>query len=369
MTALLLALPLHALQPGNGSSGIHQGSGSVPVGLLIPDSTQRDAVTAAQMAIDAANLQGGVNGIPFRLVVRSTEGPWGAGSKESVSLVYEDKVVAIAGALDGRNGHLAEQVATKSHLAYLETRATESTLSQAFVPYFMRVLPNDDQQADAILQRVANRNGGRVAVLYDQVYDHLHAARSFTRIANRTGQPDPLLLSLDTLGTDPGKLISVLQKGRLNHLVIPYRNGATLRMIQKVRQHLPQITVYGTLGLTTGMVPGDPEWQKLEGVVAISPGSGTEFSNNLFNKKFSERTGHAPPVGVGYTFDGVSMIIRAIRDNGTDREAVRDGLAAMRYPGITGTIAFDEMGNRNGPVSFCIIRNGRLLQQDSLSIR
>ena len=34
---------------------------------------------------------------------------WGAGSKESVSLVYEDQVCAIIGTLDGRNGHLAEQ--------------------------------------------------------------------------------------------------------------------------------------------------------------------------------------------------------------------------------------------------------------------
>ena len=87
-------------------------------------------------------------------MIRTAEGFWGAGSKESVGLVYEDNVRAIIGALDGRNGHLAEQVATKSHLTYIETYATEPTLSQAFVPWFMRVVPNDNQQSAIILDQI-----------------------------------------------------------------------------------------------------------------------------------------------------------------------------------------------------------------------
>ncbi len=84
-----------------------------------------------------ANERGGFNGSPFKLVVRTTEGPWGAGSKESVGLVYEDEVRAIVGSLDGRNAHLAEQVVAKSHLVYMETKATDPTLSQAYVPWFL----------------------------------------------------------------------------------------------------------------------------------------------------------------------------------------------------------------------------------------
>ena len=369
IAGLLLAVPLHAMPVREKPTGVNTGSDSIPIGLLVTDSTRTEIITAAQLAIDAANDQGGTGEVPFRLVVRSTEGPWGAGSKESVSLVYDDNVVVIVGALDGRNGHVAEQVATKSHLVYLETRATESTLSQAFVPYFKRILPNDDQQAEAILQRVRRQNGGRVAVLYDQVFDHLHAARSFTSMADRTGHPDPMLLSVDTLGTDPGNLISVLHQGHVNNLVVPYRTGVTLMMIQEVRQYLPQITVYGTLGLTAAMVPGDPEWQKLEGVMAISPGSGTDAGDNLFSKKFYEKTGEAPPVELVFTYDGVSMVLQAIRNAGTDRESVKNELSSMRYAGITGILSFDEMGNRIGKIHFYRIKEGQLVPGDPLSFR
>ncbi|MGW8315092.1 MAG: ABC transporter substrate-binding protein [Bacteroidales bacterium] len=353
-----MALPLHTFPTFERTESADQAPGSVPIGLLIPDSTQRGAILSAQMAIDAANEQGGMDGIPFRLVVRSSEGPWGAGSKESVSLVYDDNVVAIVGALDGRNGHLAEQVATKSHLVYLETRTTESTLSQAFVPYFMRVLPNDDQQSKAILKKIEEQNGGKVALIYDDEYDHLNAARSIARIAGREGLPEPLLLSLDSLGISPVKIEGLLRRSGVANLVIPYRSEITLSLLRHIRQSLPEITLYGTFGLITGLVPGDPSWQEMEGILIISPGYPPSASRKAFDTAFAEKAGHAPPVEAAYTYDGISMIIRAIRSAGTDREAVKNELSTLKYSGITGTIAFDEMGNRSSDIRFFQVRNG-----------
>lgn len=356
-----MALPLHAFPIMERIESPDQVSGSVPIGLLIPDSTRREAVVSAQMAIDAANEQGGADGLPFRLVIRSTEGPWGAGSKESVSLVYEDNVVAIVGALDGRNGHLAEQVATKSHLAYVETRTTESTLSQAFVPYFMRVLPNDDQQAKAILMKIGEKDGERVAVMYDQEYDHLNAARSIARIAAREGFPEPMLLSLDSLGAQPAKIEGLLRRNGVEHLVIPYRSEIILGLVRHIRQSLPEINLYGTLGLITGLVPGDPSWQEMEDISIISPGYPPSALREAFDTAFAEKTGHPPPAEAAYTYDGISMIIRAIRSAGTDREAVKNELATLKYNGITGTITFDEMGNRSGELRFIQVRNGKAI--------
>ena len=104
------------------------------IGLLVPDRSHAGVIQAAELAI--ANANHTITGrAVFKLAVRTTEGPWGAGSKESVGLVYEDESRVMIGSLDGRNGHLAEQVATKSPLTYMETFATEPTLSQAFVPF------------------------------------------------------------------------------------------------------------------------------------------------------------------------------------------------------------------------------------------
>src|SRR4030042_2208847 len=65
----------------------------IKIGLLIPEPENLAAKHGAELAILEANQKGGYSGQPFQLVVRSTEGPWGTGSKESVSLGFDDEVV------------------------------------------------------------------------------------------------------------------------------------------------------------------------------------------------------------------------------------------------------------------------------------
>jgi len=117
------------------------------IGLLIPDQKSIAAKQGAQLAIAHANQYGGFSGKKFQLVTRSVEGLWGAGSLQSVNLIFDNHVLAIIGSLDGRNAHLAEQVATKTKITYIETFATDMTLSYAFVPWFFRVVQDDRHQA------------------------------------------------------------------------------------------------------------------------------------------------------------------------------------------------------------------------------
>lgn len=345
-------------QPGAGAHPPVQ-SQTINIGLLIPDSNQTAAVESVRLAIDEANEEGGIDGTLLRLVIRSTEGPWGAGSKESVNLVYEDGVSVIIGALDGRNGHLAEQVATKSHLTYLETVATESTLSQAFVPYFMRCVPSDDQQARTILNMVGQNGGGTLAILSNEQYDNLNAARSFDRIAKLEQRPTPLILDMDPTGPPLDQLLGELRKNGVKHLVFPFKTDLSLQLLNELRQSAPDIKVYGTLRFIADLVPGDPVWKELEGMSILSTGLFQSPEGVAFRKKFEERTGHPPTISSAYIYDGTSMVLEAIRRAGTDREAIKDTLAAMKdYGGVTGNITFDEMGNRRGPLRLIRVTKG-----------
>lgn len=127
---------------------------SLNIGLLLPDKKTLAAKHGAELAVSIANNMGGFAGHPFHLVVRTTDGLWGAGSNESVSLVFEDQVLAYMGSLDGRNAHLAEQVATKTRVAFISTWATDMTLSYAFVPWFFRCVPDDKQQAISLIREI-----------------------------------------------------------------------------------------------------------------------------------------------------------------------------------------------------------------------
>lgn len=347
-----------AFPPGTSSSSSIQ-SNAIQIGLLIPDSTQTAVVESVRLAVDAANKTGGIEGTMLGLVSRSTEGPWGAGSKESVNLVYEDGVCAIIGALDGRNGHLAEQVATKSHLAYLETVATESTLSQAFVPYFMRCIPNDDQQARAIMDRVEKRGGETLAILSNDQYDNLNAARSFVRIATMEKRDVPMIIDLAPPGLSMDQLVEKLRNNRVKQLVIPFRTTFTMKLLSTLRQEVPDMELYGTLGFIADLPSGDAAWMELEGLIILSTGYFSSPEGSEFQKEFTEKTGYSPSLSAAFTYDGTGMLIEAIRRAGADREGIKDALASMEgYQGATGIISFDEMGNRKGPLEMMRIKHG-----------
>jgi branched-chain amino acid transport system substrate-binding protein len=145
---------------------------TVKIGLLIPDNKSLAARHGAEMAIRKANEKGGFNGCPFQLVTRSMEGPWGTGSKEAVNLIFEEEVWAIMGSHDGRNAHLVEQVAAKACIVFLSAWASDPTLSQAFVPWYFSCVPNDLQQATALIEEIYNkRKINKIAAVSDNGYD------------------------------------------------------------------------------------------------------------------------------------------------------------------------------------------------------
>jgi branched-chain amino acid transport system substrate-binding protein len=321
--------------------------GKISIGLLLPDHSYTGVVAAAKLAIEDANLSGGYKNREFELVVRTAEGFWGAGSKESVSLVYEDHVRAIIGYLDGRNGHLAEQVATKSHLTYIETLATEPTLSQAFVPWFMRVVPNDNQQSAVILKQILQKGGGTIGILSTDTYDTRYAVRSLTKaVARETGMA-PVLIELDSSSNIQRKVAEQILSSHIDHLVIPFDADYLSELIITLGQVKPDLKIYGTLHFTMGVEKRSSGWNQYEGVYMIRP--------HVDRKKFSS----LPDTRSAYMYDAVKLVINAIHMAGTKRETITDYISDSIYSGgATGSYSFDELGNRQSLPGLIHIEKG-----------
>jgi len=345
LVILVLALPFRAVSQEQ-----------IAIGLLLPDLSHTDVISAAEHAIDQANAAGGYMNREFRLLVRSAEGFWGAGSKESVSLVYEDQVRAIIGSLDGRNGHLAEQVASKSHLTYIETYATEPTLSQAFVPWFMRVVPNDNQQSVTILKQIIKEGGGKIAILSKETYDTKYAVRSLTKaVAGETGMA-PLVLDMDTTSNIQGDVIEKILDSNIDHLVIPFDALYLKDLIETLAEEMPDLKIYGTLHFSMSIESREDKWDSYEGIYMIAPRLNSKKDDSL------------PDSRSAYMYDAVNLVINAIQKVGCEREAITNYISKSDYTkGVTGSISFDELGNRLGATTLIHIQNGVPHLIDSLN--
>jgi branched-chain amino acid transport system substrate-binding protein len=356
---LLLVLPVFFSPGVNVAQELKEAGKSIKIGLLLPDIKSLAAKNGAELAILSANRKGGKNGTEFELVVRSMEGPWGTGSKQAVTMIFDENVVAILGSHDGRNAHLVEQVSAKSGVVFLSAWSSDPTLSQAFVPWFFNCVPNDQQQADALIEEIYNeRKIANTVVVSDKSYDSQSALHSFLKNVAKLGKPDPLQLLYDSTGMDINDLTEKITNHKTGCAVIFVQPPASIKLIGLIKLKQVNFPVYGTLALLDeNYIPGNnlKDYEKVIFVssVNLSGKIGISFSN-----EYKKIYGNIPGTSAAYAFDGMNILIEAIRNAGTQREKLQKFIADIIYEGVTGTIQFDDKGNRKGTPEFVEIKNG-----------
>ncbi len=324
---------------------------TINIGFIIPmptdkDDLSREAVYGAQLAIEEANDKNGFLDIPFKMVIRSADGPWGAGSKRAVSLVYEDEVSAIVTSLDGRNAHLAEQVITKAQVALIVTRATDPTITKAYVPWVFRILPNDEQQAEVLANEIYQKRKFRhVLVLTSNTYDSKGGATAFFKTVQVENHPIPQQILFET-GNDMKRLAETVQNAKTDAIVIfglPHESTSLIKQLHVKHINIP---VFGSVSsLFDNTLIHELKNTESE-ILIISPGFLQTENGLAFQTSFKKKYGFMPGAVAANAYEGIKLMIHAIMNAGPDRDAIRDFfLHINNYQGINGTINFDDNGN------------------------
>ena len=332
---------------------------TIKIGLLIQDNKSVQARYGAEMAIRKANEKGGINGRSLQLVTRSMEGPWGTGSKQTVDLIFKEGVCAILGSHDGRNAHLAEQVAAKAQVVFLSAWASDPTLSQAFVPWFFNCVPNDIQQAVPLIDEIySNRRITKIAAITDNGYDSKQALKSFLKKTKKAGKPDPLQFTYDNSINDFNDLLDQITKADVTGIILFGQPGGSIKFIQQMRKRKMNLQVFGSLSLLGEDEHSDYDLKKFEDVVLVSYANCLTSDELAFQNEFLKIFNQRPHTTAAYAFDGMNLIIESIKKDGTAREAVQKALKGIHYKGVTGSIQFDDRGNRIGAAGLIEIKNG-----------
>jgi len=314
----------------------------IKIGLLISDNKSIEAKNAAQLAIDKANKVFKSKGIHFQLVVKSMEGPWGTGSKQAVDLIFKDKVWAILGSHKGQNAHLVEQVIAKMHTVFINSWATDVTLSQAFVPWYFSCVPNDKQQANLLIKDIYKKNvNAKVAVIADKSYDSKSAVNTFLNQVKLKGKSMPLQLFFETADSENKTLINSLKKANINNVILFCKPHLALKFMAQMPLKNREQNFYGTLSIMG---------ENKKSVVKGSPNTNLAFIN--FQKDYQNKYGKIPSVKAAYSYDGVGILIEAIRKSGFNRDKIQKTMLNTDYQGITGSVKFDNKGNRISNTGF-----------------
>ena len=331
---------------------------TIKIGFLIADKKFPAARYGAELAVKHANRNGGFNGHPFKVVVRSMEGAWGTGSKEATSLIFEEKVWAIAGSHDGRNAHIVEQVSAKAQRVFLSAWAGDPTLSQAFVPWFFNCVPNDRQQAELLNDEIfIKRKFKNVAVVAEKNYDSEMAMENFSKQLKLNGRTYSVRYLYDSNDLDPEIFIGQIVRQKADCIIMLGSPSSSVKIIKQIKEKSINIPVYGALSLLDENEFSS--FKDYENTILLSPLHWLKQEGETFINEYKSLYGEIPGPVAAYSYDALNMIIEAIRTGGLDHEKIRKALASIKYKGVTGNIEFDDKGNRKGPFQLMKIKNGK----------
>lgn len=336
------------------------------IGLLVSEPGTLNeralaAIQAAQLAVDQANMRLTKGQLSAKLIVRSCEGPWGAGSKAAVDLVFDNDVYAILTSLDGRNAHLAEQVIAKTKVAMLSALATDPTLTQAFVPWYFNCVPNDCQQAEALVDEIVSRRRLQdFIVITDNGYDSKSASSNFLKQLEKVKALKPVQLEIDNLNPDYDHLFRQISNTGIKNIVLFAQPGISLKFIRLSKKGNIALTIFASLSTLGENNALKDALNIFDNVVVISSGHWFSERGLTFRNEFQRKYGYQPGIAAAYAYDGMNILIQSVKKAEITRDKMINAITEMNYEGVTGTIQFDNKGNRKGIPGFMTIKGGKL---------
>jgi branched-chain amino acid transport system substrate-binding protein len=344
------------------SAPVRAQTDAVRIGVLVPTQGPRALdgqamLEAARMAIDEANQSGPYRGRLFELAVRFEEGIWDGGAREISALVFEEGVSAVMGSVDGRGGHVLQQVVTKGRVPFVTPWATDPTLAQAGVFWFFRCVPDDGAQAGALFDAIyAERDARNVVVLRDAEYDARFGERAFTRHVSRTGKPAPRIIEVSDASADDEALFRRLKAERADAIVLFLEAGPAARIVRGLARAGMANHLFGPMSLADPLVTGAAR-EAGAGMLVVAPGYVDSPHFAAFEQAYQGRYGRVPRPSAAYAYDAANAIIAAIRAGGTEHRQIWEALAKVHLPGgVTGPVRFTETGNRVATLRMVDIR-------------
>ncbi len=339
-----------------GFLGPLKGSVMVPQGLQM--------LQGSTLAIEEANKKGGYHGIPFVLMPHNDVGLWGAAANEVVKM-DDEKVWAFLGSIDDIVSHVALRAALKLEIPMVCTGNPDPTYTETNIPWTIRVISDDRQSGYALINYIYKKDGhSRVAVIRANNRYGRVGIKEFSDAAVRVGHPviiEERFLDGDTDFKTQLERILITSPDAILIWGNARESGLILQQLRAIGLKQP---VYCSDRIVS------PEFLKIagtyaEGVIATCPYNPSADNPKLktFQTNYLKRFGQEPDIFAAHAYDGMNILIEAIRKAGLNRVLIRDVLLDLKtfqgYEGVTGKIVFDGTWNDIGDIWMAQVRQGR----------
>ncbi|MFB3909381.1 MAG: ABC transporter substrate-binding protein [Candidatus Eisenbacteria bacterium] len=335
------------------------------------------------MAVDEANVAGGVAGVPIRVISEDDQGKPEEAATAANKLISQDQVAAVLGEVASSNSLAAAPICQQAQVPMITPASTNEKVTETG-DYIFRVCFIDPFQG-AVMAKFARQSLGlsRVAILRDVRSDYsLGLASAFRKTFEEAGGTIVADESFQQGDVDFRAPLTAIGAAKPDGIFVPGYYTDVGLIVRQARD----------LGIKVPMMGGDG-WDSpkvLEiGKEAIE---GCYFSNHYANDdespvvqefigKYEQRYGAKPDAMAALGYDAARLLFDALQrveqnspgtvatladGHSAGKKKLRDARAALRdeiaatkgFPGVTGSITIDPQRNARKSAVVLQIRDG-----------
>lgn len=330
--------------------------------IMVPQGKQM--LQGATLAMEEANNKGGYHGLSYKLMLHNDAGLWGAAANEVVKM-DDEKVWAFLGSIDDIVSHVALRAALKLEILMVCTGDPDPTFTETNIPWTIRVISDDRQSIYALINQIYKKDGhSRVAIIRTNVRYGRVAFKIFSENAVRVGHPIVIEERFNDGETDFKTQLERVKETNPDAILVwgnAKESGLILKQIRATGLKQP---VYGSDRMVS------PEFLKIagntaEGIVTTCQYNPDSNNPNLktFQINYLKRFNQEPDVFATHAYDGMNILIEAIKKVGLNRVLIRDVLTDRKtfqgYQGITGKIELDQSWNEMRDIFIAKVNKGK----------
>ncbi|MCE2970254.1 MAG: branched-chain amino acid ABC transporter substrate-binding protein [Burkholderiales bacterium] len=327
----------------------------------------KDNENGARLAVEEINAAGGIKigdkTFNLELVPEDDKADPKEGTVAAQKLV-DAGVAAVVGHLNSGTSIPASKIYADANVTQISPSATNPKLTEQGFKTTFRVVANDNQQGAVLANYAAETLKAKtIAIVDDRTAYGQGLADVVERVAKEKGLKVVAREFTNDKATDFNAILTKIRGTKPDVIMYGGMDATAGPMAKQMKQ----------LGIKSVLLAGDgvcsPEFIKLAGDAATvlhcsMAGEAVEklAKGAEFVDKYKKRFNADVQVYSPYSYDAVYVITDAIKRAGSaDRAAITAAMPATDYPGVTGTIAFDDKGDiKGGAISMFQVKGDKL---------
>lgn len=328
--------------------------GPIKIGVVVPITSVlapygTPFVEAMNLAVDAANASGGINGRKLELVVEDSQAS-NTVAINALNKVLESEPIAVFGPALGTQVLAMMPILERNKIPFIAGPSTRR-VTQQHAKYYFRNSTHDAVDKETWTRfLVENLGKKKIGIMHvanewgysgrDNTIEFLNKLYGLKPVSIASYQPTDKDLTAQILQMTRDGADAIVVQGH------PIDEALVLKQINQLNVKVPHIGS-GTLCIAflRGLVtPADIIGHYCEGP-DIMPPYNERPQVKAFVEAYKKKTGYLPDIYATHYYDATNMLIATMKKVGVDRDKIRDSIRDNPYEGIIGTYKADEEGN------------------------